>query len=42
MEKVFGWIPASAGMTDFSASDGKLAHYRSPSLVLYFQDVDRS
>ena len=32
MEKVFDWIPASAGMTDFSASDGKLAHYRSPRL----------
>ena len=27
VERAFDWIPASAGMTDFSASDGKLAHY---------------
>jgi hypothetical protein len=26
VEKAFDWIPASAGMTDFSASDGKLTH----------------
>jgi hypothetical protein len=29
----FDWIPASAGMTDFSVSDGKLARYPSSHLL---------
>ena len=32
---IHDWIPASAGMTHFSASDGQLTHYRPLRLLCF-------